>query len=81
MFGHPLVQMAIVSVAGWVNREQLAVIMYLREENRVLRELLGKRRLRFNDNQRRRLAVLGKASLGRSGILRLLLTITYLAGA
>jgi len=27
----------------------------LREENRVLREQLGERRLRFNDDQRRRL--------------------------
>jgi hypothetical protein len=29
---------------------------YLREENRVLREQLGGRRVRFNDDQRRRLA-------------------------
>src|SRR5436309_2623770 len=32
----------------------------LREENRVLREQLGDRRLRFNDDQRRRLAVRAK---------------------
>ena len=47
-----------------MNREQNAVIEYLREENRVLRELLGKKRPRLNNDQRRRLAVLGKA-LGR----------------
>ena len=40
------------------------MIEYLREENRVLRELHGKKRLRFTDKQRRRLAVKGKA-LGR----------------
>ena len=57
-------QMMLVAVAGWVNREQLAIIVYLKEENRVLRELHGKRRLRFTDDQRRRLAVKGKA-LGR----------------
>jgi putative transposase len=35
-------------------------IDYLQEENRVLREQLGGRRLRFNDDQRRRLAVRAK---------------------
>ncbi len=56
--------MMLVAVASWVNRGQLAIIDYLKEENRVLRELHGKRRLRFTDHQRRRLAVKGKA-LGR----------------
>ena len=63
MFSIPL-QMMLVAVAGWVNREQLAIVDYLKEENRVLRELHGKRRLRFTDDQRRRLAVKGK-TLGR----------------
>lgn len=54
----------IVSIAGWMNREQNAVIEYLQEENRVLRELLGKKRPRLNSDQRRRLAAKGKA-LGR----------------
>ena len=35
---------------------QQHMIDYLREENRVLREQLGDRRLRLNDDQRRRLA-------------------------
>src|ERR1019366_1763814 len=47
-----------------MNQRQLQVIDYLREENRVLREQLGGRRLRLDDNQRRRLAVRGKV-LGR----------------
>ena len=50
--------------AGWVNRHQLDMIAYLKEENRVLREQIGGRRLRFTDDQRRRLAVKGRA-LGR----------------
>ncbi len=50
--------------SGWVHREQTDVIEYLQEENRVLREQLGGRRLRLTDDQRRRLAVKGKA-LGR----------------
>ena len=50
--------------SGWVNRHQSEVIDYLKEENRVLREQLGGRRPRLNDDQRRRLAVKGKV-LGR----------------
>ena len=50
--------------AGWVNRQQQAVIDYLLEENRVLRAAQGPRRLRLTDDQRCRLAVKGKI-LGR----------------
>ena len=55
MLSLPL-QMLLVMIAGWVNRQQLAVIDYLKEENRVLRELQGRRRLRFKGDQHRRLA-------------------------
>ena len=51
----------LIALAGWMNHRQYQVIDYLREENRVLREQLGDRRLRFNDDQRRRLAVKAKA--------------------
>ena len=44
----------LIAVSGWMNHRQLQVIEYLREENRVLREQLGARRVRLNDNQRRR---------------------------
>ena len=54
----------VLATAGWMNREQAEVVEYLRAENGVLRELLGRKRPRLNDDQRRRLAVLGK-SLGR----------------
>ena len=43
-----------------MNQRQLQVIDYLREENHVLREHLGGRRLRLNDDQRRRLAAKAK---------------------
>jgi transposase InsO family protein len=49
------------------------VIAFLREENRALKAQLGRRRLRLNDDQRRRLAVLGQR-LGR-GVLRRVATI------
>jgi transposase InsO family protein len=54
-------QFLALTFAGWVNRSQQDVIEYLKEENRVLREQLGARRLRFTDDQRRRLAAKAKA--------------------
>jgi transposase InsO family protein len=54
----------LATLAGWVNQHQHHVIDYLQEENRVLREQLGQRRLRLTDHQRRRLAAKGKL-LGR----------------
>jgi putative transposase len=54
----------LMTVAGWMNQRQLQIIDYLREENRVLREQLGGRRVRLNDDQRRRLAAKAKG-LGR----------------
>ena len=54
----------ILAVSGWLNRYQQQIQDYLKEENRVLEEQLGGRRLRLTDEQRRRLAVKGKA-LGR----------------
>ena len=47
-----------------MNQRHLQTIDYLREENRVLREQLGGRRVRLNDDQRRRLATKAKV-LGR----------------
>ena len=62
MLFNPL-QIILIALAGWMNREQTAVVEYLKEENQVLRELLGKKRLRLNDDQRRRLAAQGKSLL------------------
>jgi hypothetical protein len=38
-------QLLLVIFAGWVNRHKLDVIEYLQEENRVLKEHLGGRRI------------------------------------
>jgi hypothetical protein len=54
-------RLLLVAVAGWMNHEQQQIIDYLREENRVLRAQIGDRRLRFDDDQRGRLAVRAKA--------------------
>ena len=57
-------RLLLISLAGWLNEHQQDVIDYLQEENVVLREQLGAKRLHFNDDQRRRLAVRAK-KLGR----------------
>ena len=50
----------VTTIARWINRHQQQVIEYLREENRVLREQIGSQRLRFSNDQRRRLAAKAK---------------------
>jgi transposase InsO family protein len=62
------IHLLIITLAGWLNRHQQAVIDYLIEENRVLKAQLEGQRLRFTDAQRRRLAVKAKA-VGR-GLLK-----------
>ena len=61
----------LVALSGWMNRQQQEVIEYLKEENRVLREKLGQKRIILNDSQRRRLATaaakLGKGLLSQLG--------------
>ena len=68
-------QFLMLLFAGWVNRSQLDLIEYLKEENRVLREQLGGRRLLFTDAQRRRLATKAKA-VGRKGLFELRTLVT-----
>src|SRR3569832_966854 len=57
----------MMTFAGWVNRQQLQFIEYLLVENRALREMIGDRRLRFTDDQRRRLAAKAKR-VGRKAL-------------
>jgi transposase InsO family protein len=61
--------------AGWVNRSQQDVIEYLQEENRVLREQLGGKRLLCTDRQRRRLAARAEA-IGRKGLFEISTLVT-----
>ena len=62
-------QFFFLCLAGWVNRNQQNAIEYLQEEVKVLKEQLGKKP-RFNDDQRRRLAVKAK-KLGLAGLKQL----------
>ena len=60
-------QLLSIILAGVLNEHQQRVIEYLKAENHVLHEQLGGKRMRFNNDQRRRLAVLGKA-IGREAL-------------
>src|SRR5687767_9609914 len=53
------------TLTAWLQHRDADAIAYLREENRILRAQIGRRPLRFTDDQRRRLAVLG-LRLGRA---------------
>ena len=57
-------QLLLVTLAGWINRQQHDVIAYIQEENRILKNKLKGKRVRFTNDERRRLAVKGKV-LGR----------------
>ena len=71
---YPL-QVLLLALSSWVNRVQQRTIDYLVEENRVLKEQLKGRKLRLNDDQRRRLAAKGK-QLGRRLLNRVATIVT-----
>ena len=68
-------QLLLMMFSSWVTRHQQKVIDYLLEENRVLKELHKGRRLRLNDDQRRRLAVKGQ-TLGRKLLFKFATIVT-----
>ena len=68
-------KLLLMMFAGWVNRRQQKIIEYLIEENRVLKELHKGKRLRLNDDQRRRLALKGK-TLGRKLLFKFATIVT-----
>jgi transposase InsO family protein len=59
-----MLHILIAMVTGWIQRHQQRVIIYLQEENRVLKAHLDSRRLRLTNTERRRLAALAHP-LGR----------------
>jgi putative transposase len=74
-------KLILVSLAGWMNRQQQHVIEYLQEEIKVLKEQQGDGRPNFTDDQRRRLARKAKViRFGRlKGIVNLVTPQTLLA--
>ena len=59
------VRLLFSTLAAWLHQRDADAISYLLEENRTLRAHIGHHPLHFNDDQRRRLAVLGHR-LGRA---------------
>ena len=68
-------RLLLISLAGLLNQQHQDVIDYLQEENRVLREQLGHRRLRLIGDQRRRLEAKAQ-KLGRSMLHELATLVT-----
>jgi transposase InsO family protein len=57
-------------ISGWVHRRQLVLIEFLQAENRLLKERLRGKRMRFTDAERALLARKAKA-VGRKALLKL----------
>ena len=66
----PLLSFLLMIVSGWVHRHQLIVIEFLQAENRLLKETLRGKRIRFTDAERALLARKAKA-VGRKALLEL----------
>jgi len=66
----PLLSFLLMIAAGWVHRHQLIVIEFLQAENRLLKDRLRGRRVRFTDAERALLARKAKA-VGRKALLEL----------
>jgi transposase InsO family protein len=66
----PLLSFLLMVVSGWVYRHQLIVIEFLQTENRLLKERLRGKRIRFTDAERALLERKAKA-VGRKALLKL----------
>ena len=65
----PLLIFLLMVVSGWVQRRQFIVIEFLQAENRLLKERLRGKRIRFTDAERLLLARKAKA-VGRKALLK-----------
>ena len=68
-------QFFVVILVGWVNREQKKIIEFYQTQVEALMKSQGKKRLLLTDDQRRLLAVKGKA-LGRKALMELTTIVT-----
>jgi hypothetical protein len=66
----PLLSFLLMIAAGWVHRHQLIVIEFLQAENRLLKDRLRGRRIRFTEAERALLARKAKA-VGRKALIEL----------
>jgi transposase InsO family protein len=51
-----VLRLLLLTITGWLDRREREALAYLVEENRILRRQIGHRRMRFTDDDRRRLA-------------------------
>ena len=68
-------QLLVAILTCWLNRQQQAVIDFLLTEVQVLKETHGGKRIPLSDDQRRRLAIKGKA-LGRKTLQEIATLVT-----
>jgi transposase InsO family protein len=68
-------QLFVVALAGWLQREQQAVIEFQNAQIEALLQQLGRQRLRLSDDQRRGLAVKARG-IGRAALRRLTTIVT-----
>jgi hypothetical protein len=54
---HKTIRLLLLTMTGWLDCREREALAYLIEENRLLRRQVGGRRLRFTDDDRRRLAI------------------------
>src|SRR5438094_5376043 len=66
----PALSFLLMILSGWVHRHQLIVIEFLQAENRLLKERLRGKRIRFTDAERALLARKAKV-VGRKALLEL----------
>src|ERR1700687_4979684 len=66
----PALSFLLMILSGWVHRHQLIVIEFLQTENRLLKDRLRGKRIRFTDAERVLLARKAKA-VGRKALLEL----------
>ena len=68
-------QLLVMILVGWVQHQQQAVIEFQNEQIKTLLERQGRKRIWLTDDQRRRLAVKGKA-LGRKALSEITTIVT-----
>jgi hypothetical protein len=70
-----VLRLLLLALTGWLDRQEREALAYLIEENRILRQQVGQRRLRFTDDDRRRLAMRAHR-LGRKALRGLATIVT-----
>jgi hypothetical protein len=60
----------LAMMAGWLNRHQQEMIEYLKAENSILKNKLGKKRILLTPEQKAKLATLAK-TIGRKGLIEI----------